>query len=520
MGSIRNINNAVTGGNLIDVKNLSFTYQGMEAPALKNINMVVQEGQCVLLCGKSGCGKTTMTRVLNGLVPAFFKGELSGMCNVCGLECGSAVVEDFVPVVGSVFQNPKTQYFNTNTTAELAFPCENVGMAPDEIEDRVKSCVEKYGLEKLLDRSIFRLSGGEKQRIAFGAAMMLSPGLLVLDEPTSNLDADAINALHDMIVEMKSGGVTIVLAEHRLAWAGDFVDRYYFFEEGLLKESYSDKEFMALSDEELEKRGLRAARLEPYRGKVERKLCDDGTLKGQDSGNEQHVAEEQLCKADKAIAGNITIEGNAATVGNAGERIDELKLSSVTIGYHKKSPMYTVSEMCFKSGEVVGIMGHNGVGKSTLIRTMTGLIKPLSGDIMWNGRRQRAKELKKKSFLVMQDVNYQLFSDSVHDDVMLDTEDEKACGQVLEGLGLMPYADRHPMSLSGGQKQRTAIASAMVSDKRIIVMYEPTSVLDRYHLKQVGELIQGLKNQGKLVVVITHDEELAAGWCDRIYRLE
>ena len=109
--------------------------------------------------------------------------------------------------------------------------------------------------------------------------MMLSPGLLVLDEPTSNLDADAINALHDMIVEMKSGGVTIVLAEHRLAWAGDFVDRYYFFEEGLLKESYSDKEFMALSDEELEKRGLRAARLEPYRGKVERKLCDDGTLK-------------------------------------------------------------------------------------------------------------------------------------------------------------------------------------------------------------------------------------------------
>ena len=220
------------------------------------------------------------------------------------------------------------------------------------------------------------------------------------------------------------------------------------------------------------------------------------------------------------IRDSITIEGNAATVGNAGERIDELKLSSVTIGYHKKSPMYTVSEMCFKSGEVVGIMGHNGVGKSTLIRTMTGLIKPLSGDIMWNGRRQRAKELKKKSFLVMQDVNYQLFSDSVHDDVMLDTEDEKACGQVLEGLGLMPYADRHPMSLSGGQKQRTAIASAMVSDKRIIVMDEPTSGLDRYHMKQVGELIQGLKNQGKLVVVITHDEELAAGWCDRIYRLE
>ncbi len=485
MGSIENIDKAVAGRNLINVENLSFTYQGMETPALKNINMAIQEGQCVLLCGKSGCGKTTMTRVLNGLVPAFFKGELSGMCNVCGLECGSAAVEDFVPVVGSVFQNPKTQYFNTNTTAELAFPCENVGMALDEIEDSVKSCAERYGLEKLIDRSIFRLSGGEKQRIAFGAATMLSPKLLVLDEPTSNLDADAINVLHDMIIEMKGEGMTIVLAEHRLAWAVDFVDRYYFFDDGQLKESYSAKEFTALQDEELEKRGLRAARLEPYRvqvaGKQSGRLSSDGAV-------EEHG--------------------------------DELRLSRVTIGYNKKSPVYTVREMCFKSGEIVGIMGHNGVGKSTLIRTMTGLKKPLSGDIMWKCRKQRAKELKKRSFLVMQDVNYQLFSDSVRDEVMLDTEDEKVCGQVLEGLGLMPYADRHPMSLSGGQKQRTAIASAMVSDKRVIVMDEPTSGLDRYHMKQVGELIQGLKNQGKLVVVITHDEELAAGWCDRIYRLE
>ena len=536
MGSIENIDKAVASRNLINVKNLSFTYQGMEAPALKNINMVVQEGQCVLLCGKSGCGKTTMTRVLNGLVPAFFKGELTGMCNVCGLECGSAAVEDFVPVVGSVFQNPKTQYFNTNTTAELAFPCENVGMAPDEIEDRVKKCAKKYGLEKLIDRSIFRLSGGEKQRIAFGAATMLSPKLLVLDEPTSNLDADAINALHDMIIEMKGEGMTIVLAEHRLAWAGDFVDRYYFFEEGLLKESYSAKEFTAQSDEELEKRGLRAARLEPYRVQVEGKLCGrlsgDSAVEEYGSGKEQCVEGEQQCKVDEAIDGNVVIVGNIATVENitterniatvenAGEHLEELRLSNVTIGYNRKSPVYTVREMCFKSGEIVGIMGHNGVGKSTLIRTMTGLIKPLSGDIMWNGRRQRAKELKKRSFLVMQDVNYQLFSDSVRDEVMLDTEDEKACGQVLEGLGLMQYADRHPMSLSGGQKQRTAIASAMVSDKRIIVMDEPTSGLDRYHMKQVGELIQGLKNQGKLVVVITHDEELAAGWCDRIYKLE
>ena len=180
--------------------------------------------------------------------------------------------------------------------------------------------------------------------------------------------------------------------------------------------------------------------------------------------------------------------------------------------------MYTVSEMCFKSGEVVGIMGHNGVGKSTLIRTMTGLIKPLSGDIMWNGRRQRAKELKKKSFLVMQDVNYQLFSDSVREEVLLGAAHPERCDAVLQALGLDGLAERHPMSLSGGQKQRVVVAAAMLSDKPLILLDEPTSGLDLGSMQQVGQLLQEWKAQGKTLLVITHDEELAANWCDRVIR--
>lgn len=472
--------NSRSGNVIIRVEDLSFTYQGMNKPAIENVSMEIMEGQCVLLCGKSGCGKTTMTRVLNGLVPEFFKGELSGSCFVDGLKCGNAAVEDFVPVVGSVFQNPKTQYFNTDTTAELAFPCENAGLPPEEISARIQERADRYGLSKLLDRSIFRLSGGEKQKIAFGAATMLSPKLLVLDEPTSNLDAAAIAALHDMLEDMKKSGMTIVLAEHRLAWVADLVDRYYFFEDGRLCESYSLKEFLQLSDDELEQRGLRSVQLEPYKEKIEVKC-------------------------------NKSIDNTSA---------NELSVKNVVIGYNKKKPVYTVKDLKLKSGEIVGIMGHNGIGKSTLIKTITGLIKPLSGCILWNGEKQNTRSMKKRSFLVMQDVNYQLFSDSVHNEVMLDTEDEDRCDEVLERLGLTPYAQMHPMSLSGGQKQRTAIASAMVSSKELIVMDEPTSGLDRYHMQQVGGLIQELKNQGKMVVVITHDEELAAGWCDRIYRME
>lgn len=465
----------------VKINNLTFTYQGAEGPAVAGVNIEIIDGECILMCGKSGCGKTTITRVLNGLVPQFFMGELDGECRTCGLECGKNPIEDFVPLVGSVFQNPKTQYFNTNTTAELAFPCENVGMEPQKIRRRIEECAEKYGFKKLLDRSIFKLSGGEKQKIAFGAASILSPKLLVLDEPTSNLDNEAIEGLHDMITELKKEGVTIVLAEHRLSWAVDFVDRYYFFQDGRLDGVYKADEFLALSDDELDKMGLRAVRLDAYRTRL------------------------------AGITGTEPAKEDAAEC---------LMLNKVVIGYNRNKPVYTVDELVLHSGEIVGIMGHNGIGKSTLIKTIIGLIKPLSGDVMWNGKRQKQRDMVKRSFLVMQDVNYQLFSDSVREEVMLDTDDKAECDKVLEQLGLTAYADRHPMSLSGGQKQRVAIASAMVSAKELIIMDEPTSGLDRYHMEQVGSLMQDLKKRGKMVVIITHDEELAAGWCDRVYKLE
>lgn len=261
-----------TNAPLIETSAVGFTYQGSETPALQDVTLSIGAGECVLLCGKSGCGKTTFTRLLNGLAPAFFPGRMLGSCRVGDLLAGTAAIEEYVPLVGSVFQNPKTQYFNVDTTAELAFPCENVGMPSAEIRSRVQDCARRFGLTGLMDRSIFRLSGGEKQRIAFAAASMLGPRLLVLDEPTSNLDAGAIVQLHDMIAAMKEAGVTIVLAEHRLAWITDLADRYFFFEEGRLAAQWTADAFAALTAKALTARGLRARELAtcplPLEGKV------------------------------------------------------------------------------------------------------------------------------------------------------------------------------------------------------------------------------------------------------------
>ena len=462
----------------IESKNVSFTYQNSAGPALQDVTLQIEPGECVLLCGRSGCGKTTFSRLLNGLAPAFYLGELTGSCTVGELLAGSAAIEQYVPMAGSVFQNPKTQYFNVDTTAELAFPCENSGMPPAAIRQRVREVVEQFGLEALMDRSVFKLSGGEKQRVAFAAACMLGPKLLVLDEPTSNLDAGAISQLHDMIAAMKRAGVTTVLAEHRLAWIGDVVDRYFFFEEGHLAACWTAEEFAALPETALQKCGLRARELEAYRKKL-------------------HAKENLHC---------------------TGEPV--LELQGVTLGYEKKTPVYTLPDMSFAAGEIVGLMGRNGIGKSTLARTLCGLMKPLGGRICWNGIPADAKTRLHKSFLVMQDVNYQLFSDSVKEEILLGADHPEHADAVMEALGLSALADRHPMSLSGGQKQRVVVAAAMLSDKPFLLLDEPTSGLDRGNMEQVGRLLQQLKAQGETLVVITHDEELAADWCDRIVRLE
>ena len=325
---------------LVESNNVSFAYQNSTEPALQDISLRIRPGECVLFCGRSGCGKTTFSRLLNGLAPMFYPGELTGSCTVSGLLAGSAAIEQYVPLVGSVFQNPKTQYFNVDTTAELAFPCENSGMPPTAIRQRVQEVVAQFHLEALMDRSVFKISGGEKQRVAFAAACMLGPKLLVLDEPTSNLDAGAIRQLHDMIAAMKQVGMTIVLAEHRLAWVQDVVDRYFFFEAGQLTAVWTAADFAALPETTLQNAGLRARDLTACREKLRQKT---------------------------------TMQCTGVPI---------LEVQNLTLGYHRRSLIRALPDMSFAAGEIVGLMGHNGIGTSTLAKTLCVRMEPLGEHIL------------------------------------------------------------------------------------------------------------------------------------------
>lgn len=484
---------------LCTLRDCTFAYSG-EGAALHGVSLDVRAGDLVMLVGPSGCGKTTATRLINGLAPGHFTGTLTGHACTGGLEAGCAPLESYARVVGSVFQNPKTQYFHARSTDELAFPCENAGMPAPQIRERVRQVAARFGIADLLDRAIVNLSGGQQQRLAVASAAVLEPAVMVLDEPTSNLDAASMARLHGMIAVLKADGVAIVIAEHRLAWCADLVDRYCVFDGGELLGTYTAREFEALPATQREAWGLRALDVSADRARI-----------------------AELARAPRAAH-----DEGAPVLGTRG----------LEVGYRKRALFRRGVEFSLRipdvdvyGGQIVGIMGHNGAGKSTFARTLCGLQAPLAGMVELDGESARASALSHAAALVMQDVHYQFFAESVRAEVMLETvqrgggEQELAvaraqCDALLGELDLLDVADRHPMSLSGGQKQRLAIAVALMGKKRFVVLDEPTSGLDRAHMMQVGALLRELAGRGVAVLVITHDDELAAHWCDRIIALD
>lgn len=460
---------------MISIDRVSFGY-GEAQETLSQVSAAIAPGECVLLCGASGCGKTTVTKLINGLIPAFTPGcRLEGRVEVDGLDPGTTPMYELARKVGSVFQNPKSQFFNLDTDSELAFGLENEGRPPEEIWKRVSDTVDALHLQELQARNIFSLSGGQKQLLAFGSVYAMGPEIFVLDEPTANLDQDAIARLHDQIAGLKRQGRTVVIAEHRLYFLTDLIDRALYLRDGVLERTFTREQFCALTDREREALGLR-------------------TL----------------------IPAGCTLPAAAPAGAKEG-----LSVEGLTCAYRKEPPVFQALSFSARPGEVVAITGPNGVGKTTLSRCLCGLIREQAGQIVLNGRPLNRKERQKAAFCVMQDVNHQLFSDSVWGECRMSAPDvpDSTLKGVLDSLHLLPFRERHPMSLSGGQKQRLAVATALLSEKPILIFDEPISGLDYARMVEVSGVIRSLAQQGRIVLVVTHDQEFLQRACDRVLRL-
>ncbi len=457
---------------MIRLEHVCFKYGNSDSGALEDVSLSVRKGECVLLCGSSGCGKTTISRLVNGLIPHFYEGECTGAVSVCGMDVRTQELYTISKRVGSVFQNPRSQFFCLDTTSELAFGCENLGLDAEEISGRVSRAVKELELEPLAGRDIFRLSGGEKQRIACGSISAMSPDIFVLDEPTSNLDAGSIERLKAVLSLWKSRGKTILIAEHRLYWLKELCDRVVYLDGGRIALDIPMDTLRRASGQRLRELGLRT-----------------------------------LLAPDETGAGAAPYSAKAT----------DMLLRNYRFGYDKR-PVLQFDDMPLPKNEIVAVTGQNGAGKSTFVRCLCGLEKKFRGRTVIDGKACTPKEMLRRCYLVMQDVDHQLFCESVLDEVLLGAADyggstKEGARRLMEKLGVWELRDRHPMALSGGQKQRVAICSAVLAGKDILAFDEPTSGLDHRHMEGTAELFKELRGMGKSIFIITHDNELIESCC-------
>lgn len=381
---------------MIDIKDVSFSYGGKDVKALNQVSLHIGKGECVLLVGLSGCGKTTLTRLLNGLVPSFYEGKLSGEVLIEGKPVSEYKDGSLSQKVGSVFQNPRSQFFNVDTTGEIAFGCENIGISHEQILERVSKASYDLEMGGLMNRDIFSLSGGEKQLVAIASVYAMNPDIYVMDEPSANLDMEVTERLKKIITLLKRQGKTIIIAEHRIAYLRDLVDRVVYMKNGSIIREYSRKAFLALSDSERKKMGLRA--VFPERLSIK--------------------SPDRICPTEVLLTENLAVS------------------------YSKQEPLIASISTTAHAGEVIGIIGRNGQGKSTFAKCVCGLLKEAAGKIIVNGSPLSLKQRAGKIYLVMQEPGYQLFADSVEKELRVSFEhkkseaDKERAEQLLEQLGL------------------------------------------------------------------------------------
>lgn len=468
----------------------------LQKPTLCNISFSVQQGECVVVCGKSGSGKSSLLHAINGLATRYYNARITGQIRCNGAELTSLHVYEISQLVASVFQNPKTSFFNVNTTMELVFALENMGVDPGEMQRRIDTLAQRIPIAHLLNRDIFALSGGEKQLLAIAAAYITCAPVIVLDEPSSNLDAELIDAMAKLLAILKSQHVSLIIAEHRLYYAMDIADRIIVLEHGHVCMDTSARAFCALGEDERQRMGLRCITKPQLAARFAQPLA------------------QGAARADCA------------------EHIAYLTITNLELAFSAMHKL-CINEYPLYDHCIYGIVGKNGVGKSTLLRALMGLQKGASvtrGHARGKnaGKRLSRRARSRYASWVMQDVSYQFFMESAAEELCFGTN-VKPCElsdphsqayALLKDLNLLQYIAKHPFSLSGGQRQRLAIAVALLQQRDVVFMDEPTSGMDFEHMMRISRVLAAARAHKHLIVIVSHDVEFLNATADYIINLE
>lgn len=531
---------------MITFCDVSFCYGEAELAAgnrqdacIEGMSFDIRDGECVVLCGKSGAGKSTVLRLINGLAPTFYEGTLHGSVLVAGREPASMPPEQRVQTFGVVFQDPRSQFFMNSVQDEIAFSAENIGLEPMYVKEKVREAAALLNIEPLLCRTVDTLSAGQKQRVAIAAALILSPQILILDEPISNLDSDGIEILTGLLAEIKKRGTTIIISEHRLHAFLGIADSFLHIENGRAAHRWTAGEFCRLQEGELRQFGFR------YPGMANLSLRTNHIRTTEVIGQPESAALKETPKRAAAVETStpdpvVKLPEAAKIEPDAVQ--SALCVSNVTYLYRNVRYAEDSSEkgsskerecgirnisLVFPQGSITALTGKNGAGKTTLCKVLCGLLRQQNGSITLNGQNGQklsCAQRRRMSYFVMQDADYQLYSDSVINELLLGREPSQniknRAEEALELFRLQTVRNRHPASLSGGEKQRVVIAAAYCSEAQLFVFDEPTSGMDGEDLLSMAQWAGMLAQAGKTVVIITHDELLSELACDYRIRMK
>lgn len=505
---------------MIKIENFTFYYSDAEKPALEDINLEIQDGEFVLVTGPSGGGKSSLCRCLNGLIPHFYGGKVAGKVEVQGLNVMKHPTKEMATKVGMIFQDPENQLVATDVEREIAFGLENLAFPRNLIAKRMEESLDTLGISGLRYRQVHELSGGEKQKVVIASVLALHPEILILDEPTSELDPKSAEEVLSIVERLNDElGITVVLIEHRLDRVLQHVDRLIVLDQGRVVADGSTRDILNKSYQEITDTGVGM----PPIIKLAHELENRGI-----SVNEAPLTVKE---------GRIMLKGLFQKTPGQLPQCNKKGDNKPVIEVEKLWHVYPGGPAALKNvslrvneGEFVAIMGRNASGKTTLVKHFNNLLKPTRGMVAVDGidtRKATIAELARKVGFVFQNPNDHLFADTIEEEIAFtlknlgfeNGEIRQRVGEILERFKLQEYRKQYPRSLSGGEKQRAALASVLVIQPKILILDEPTRGIEYRLKRELMTFLNKYTSQGNTVILVTHDVETVAEHADRVILL-